>query len=773
LESVFDLNDGYDNKPYKILDEVYGPDMKPTVGTIIKQLTMAKKAFPGLDLAFLDFVEPMSEDEHPKINEAQTIKVNSETNVHKILIDLISLLHLPGSYIHTKYDADVTSESEIEINKLHDVVNVQQIDFTFNTNTVRMGSAPNTDPTAGGGVLSLEEVSDPDIDALLKHPIAVTTAASPGTLILFGNMGPTPKFVMGESNISQRTSEFVMSYCTQPPFNMREVVTLDRVQKMWKTIANHYENTQDLVTHGVCVCPYDIHYTSSFVPNDTFNDVKFPLDEEENPEKKAPRLCLSNDDEKGELVTKHNVVKPTYQEVNLGGSMCGNPMSRPLNYVNNQNFVNLFQVLLGYNWSEAIRGSPQTIKDIFVEGTDNYAKYSRLRKVILCWVLIDRVNKEYEGFQTVINWRKLHGRLMKSHGLYAQGLVAPTTVRNLIYQCLLLVQATSNLRLSFLGGQGRHFGVVHSLLGISPNNTLLPLKYAMDPLEQPPPFELTIVGRSNRLVDIVDIGAADDVTGEINCQITKTISSTIQHKDQTVQAIVLTNFMLRWCDHVQEIKTTLLNRIKPLELTHTDIQRQRGWYTKARFETFEAIVPMLAIEFLAKELADNAADVETIQTAVNHQIFRTKRSDDPTVPTLDASWPDKATWIKALLTSEYKNGYVIRRSRIKNEHIHALVFIMSNGFYWMPGINPASSLTQFLQSAGSGNDRSLKDRTPSLTFYYPNPDADQVIRKPDTYQEQFLTLVMAKDAVAVSHSLNFLLSNMQSLDVNDSLTSCI
>ena len=736
LASQFDLT-FYTGDGSDILKQVYGDAMVVSMETIIQQLSVAKKAFFGLDLAVLDYVIPISWEENPEVNTSlgylHVVKTSSDEAFAAVLVQLASLLYIPNSYVHNVYDIKLLTQPEFVLNaELIVLNNVPKIDFTFLNNSLKMGPELAPGNTTGCDELKFDEVQEADFNTLLTRPIAVTTEASPCTLCLFGNMGPTPQYIQGEMKFAQNTCKQVMSYFTQPPFNMRATVILPRVDQMFGTCKGSDSEKRDLITHGVSVIPYIIEYGSPFVPNDLNNKQLFPSPAtdplDQNTNIKYP--CTPNDEFAQDHVTTHNSVKPCFQVPDFGGkNMCGNPIAKPLgsteedeDSMGSQNFDNLFSVLLGCHWRAAISGISPDVDDIFKVGTVEFTKFARLREMILCWLLIQLVNKEYNGFRHVSDWQKLHQRLLVSHGDYAKGLKAPTTARNLIYQCLVLVQATSNFRLSFSGGLGRHFGVVHSLLGIHPTATCLPLKNFPDDTSPPLsiPFNLEVVGSSNPKVEIVDIGTTTGfVFDEQHCIHAKKLSEISQLKDESLVRNDISNFFLRWCQKCSENNTHLLDLIKPREVKDVNSMD----YEISTLEEFDAQVPLSAVKFICGQLNDESlADVLTIKTILERALVQKKKSTHKSLPKSDG-WIAISVLVNKKLTLEYKKGYVTRLAKMWINELHTIVFIMSHGFYWLPEKNISECLQQFIQNGGEGTGAQDRFRSSNDTvYYYPNPE---------------------------------------------------
>ena len=744
LASQFDLKfyagDGFD-----ILKQVYGDSMVVSMETIIQQLSVAKKAFSGLDLAVLDYVVPHSLEENPEVNTSpgylQVVKTSSDEAFAAVLVQLASLLNIPNSYVHNVYDLKFLPQPDLkDYSELCDLNNFPKIDFTSLNNSFKMGPELDHEKHVNN-VIKFDEVQKADVNTLLTRPIAVTTEASPCTLCLFGNMGPTPQHIQGEMKYAQNTCKQVMSYFTQPPFNMRSTVMLSRIDQMFCTCAGIDSENRDLVNHGVSVIPYVIQYDIPFVPNDINNKNKFPSiatdSEDETTKEKYP--CTPNDEVASKSVTAHNSVKPCFQVPDLGGkNMCGNPIAKPLGCIEgeegstgSQNFENLFSVLLGCHWRSVISCMSPDVDKIFQVGTVEFTKFARLREMILCWLLIQLVNKEYNGFRHFSDWQKLHQRLLVSHGDYTKGFKAPTTARNLIYQCLLLVQATSNFRLSFCGGLGRHFAVVHSLLGVRPTETCLPLEHNPD-VGLPPlfsPFSLDVVGRSNTKVEIFEIGQmSGGVFDEHHFSLAKKISEVVQVKDESLIQTDVINFLMRWCQNVNDRNNEILEKIMPIEFKKDLVDRRKSnGYNKDDFVEFELLVPRMAIEFICNELIIGHKDVSTIKWIVDVALsnkYKTKRTPKSLPLPVGDKPKDIAKWVQDGLLLEYKVGYVTRSHRFWIPALHPIMFIMSHCFYWLPEKIVSQRLQQFLQNSGAGTHEYEERETEFCSVkLYPNPTA--------------------------------------------------
>ena len=729
MKSKFNLKNCQSVDGSDIIKDVYGDDMTAKLETVVQQLVFAKKALPGLNLPVLDYVIPLSEEE---ILAGENIldgyvKTSNDEEVTTILVQLASLLHLPNSYFHTQ-DGVLTQFDPDSSSKLIESIDVLETDFTFLHNSLKMGpdlSAVNNEEV----VIKFEEVLLPDITILMTRPVCVTSQASANTLCLFGNMGPTPQHTERELSGSEKTIKMVMSYFSQPLFNFRHNVQLSRVQEMLITCSLN-DGKHGLATHGVSVIPYIIKYGVPLVPLDSDQHTQIPVNTTETLDESFGTTKVGGTRDK---VSPYNSVKPCFKVSVMGANrMCGNPSAEPLgktdadeSSIATQNIENLFSVLLGRKWQAAISSPEQYMTDIFKSGTENFKKFARLREIVLCQLLIELVNNEYDGFQNVMNWQKLHQRLIVSHGSYAKGLARPVIIRNLIYQCFLLVQATSNFRLAFSGGLGRHFGVMHSLLGVLPTETLLPLKYiqgAVSPLQQP--FELTVLGRSNPKVDIVDIGTSSGVFDEKHHKLANNLSVTAQKKDEALVMSDISIFFIRWCLICSDRTFNLLQKIKPLEFTN-DISG-KFVYKKTNFSEFDATVPMLAIQFICQEFKPEPhADFATIKFIVQKAIFDKKKTKEKMVPPSIDHLDEVQKWVFNGLMIQFGKGYVTRLQKLWNEHLHTIVFIMSHGCYWLPGKTPNECLQQFIQNGGACAGTYKQFRTMNESdLYYPNPMAN-------------------------------------------------
>jgi hypothetical protein len=675
---------------YPALREFYGDLINPTFKTIIQHLALAKKAFPGVDFDFLNHLHRLRRSPSP--TDKGKIFLADQKAICKALVQIVSLLHLPNSYTHPTYDDVMNDDNNSTIRNndeyfhLEDgTFKVMKIDFTFGSNTVRAGDV-------SGSFLPVEK---PNLDDLLKKAISFTTTASTSTICLFGNMGPSPSLNTQDENTHL---QLTMNYFSQPHFNSRAMVDADRIEKMLDTSAGKISN-YNLISHGVTVVPYSIKYSFSYNFHDT--EVEYIGNDSSESDKKPGGTESS--------------VRSCFTNAEATENLCGIPIAEPVANAR-YGIADIFKILLGYEWTEIVAVQNEEIQQILlVEDDDNtYQEKGRLRNVLLTWLLIQLVDREYQGFRSIQQWMKLHWRLTRNHVPLANALPAPRTIHGLVYQCMVLIQASSTFRLAVIGGQGRHFGAIHSLLGVHPTKTLLPLLESSK--GKVPPFKLELLGSSNPKIDIVEISANKKTYDQKLTKELQKLSDDIQKRDELIVRIQITGFLQRWCQHCDSIR--IHERLISLEFTE---KRDKILYTSPKFANHEKLVPFMAIEFMKKQILEDKNDTKFLRHVLSEVIKSTsQQKHDISMPTIleGDSLVEKANWLETHLKFLYKSGYVSRFQNIWGKHFAPLLFVMSHGFYWLLERRATSTLTLFLRDAGAGTlewDEEI--------YKFPNPEA--------------------------------------------------
>jgi hypothetical protein len=366
--------------------------------------------------------------------------------------------------------------------------------------------------------------------------------------------------------------------------------------------------------------------------------------------------------------------------------------------------------------------------------SDLYSEKGNVREIFNCSLLLKYVDIEYQGFRSTEQWKKLYWRLRKCHEPYSKELAMPTMIHDLIFQCKVLVQCCSKFRLAFIGGLGRQFAVVHSLLGIDPNSSYLPL----DPpsiATTIPPFCFEVVGSTNEKVDVIDLGLKK--FDKFHRHHIIKLSNDIQRREQSLTKTDITVFMIRWCEREEHSKSEYIENLVHPDLLTTTYTRVQRWYTKPKFTAFENLVPFRAIDFLCQEIIDQThEDAKFLLEEVNRLIHKkggpklplldSKTKEplpdklQPQIPeaTLNSSLNVKAAWFSACMKFEYSNGFITRSTNVFGGDLHVLVFLMSHGAYWLPKRKVTGTLMLFFQNKGEGTFR-----WDSSKFLIPNPDS--------------------------------------------------
>jgi hypothetical protein len=700
---------GSTRKTYPLLVEFYGSEVEPTLKTVIQHLYLIEVAFIGLAMEFLDFIPKKPKHTHP--GNMDKIIVTDFDGACKVLEQVVSLLHIPKSFTHP-LDNEVVNLSHGGVqdhvvyrhldSRTSQMVNT---DFTYLTNTVQSGDIPDSNKTA----VKFHPVIKATLDDLLKKAISLTTTASPSTICLFGNMSPSPSAF--EEDPARR--QLTMNYFSQPHFNSRARVDAQRVQMMLDTCAGMVPHL-DLVSHGVTVVPYIHKICTKYIPHD-FGDSFVNSD-------KTDGVDLNG-------VSSYNEVQACFLNPDAKERLCGIPIAEPI-AVADTDMYHLYTVLLGLNWDGIIGAESEEIRQIFELNPGDAALSKeeisgkvRLRDTLLAWLLIQTVDREYQGFRNIEQWMKLHWRLTQSHLPVARGLPEPRTVHSLIYQCIILIQATSNFRLAIIGGQGRHFGAIHSLLGIDPTKTTLPLLETSK--DKVPPFKLEILGSSNPKVDIVDLSIDGDYYNKEKAEKLQKLSDDIQLRDESLIKIQVSGFLERWCTHCED--NNIHEKIKALELSVKT--RTSDLYKASKFNNHEKIVPLMAIEFMAKEIVAERNDTKFIRNELATLVTpasQAKRKPDPSLKGV-LTLEQKAKWLENILKTQYKSGYISRFQNIVAKQLAALIFIMSHGFYSLPERRVTATLLFFLQDAGAG-----KIEWDEEIYKFPDPEAIMLVSESTT-----------------------------------------
>lgn len=697
-----------------VIEDAYEDVENVKFSKIICQLVMTNKAFPGFNHDFLNFIEPNEGTILEKTTlDGKLVTFRDPEKAGAVLIQIVSMLQLPFSYSH---HLDNKWSDNDDYRNMTGTPVQEEVDMHFASSKMQMCAITSVT----SDVMDFRPVEKHCLGILVPTILKCTTTASPSTLSLFGNMGPTTTY----GGPPTHSHPIAMKYFSQPSFNQRSTVVFDRSRKMLQTCAGKNNKNLNLVTHGVCVVPYYIDYTTT-----TTSTPDSSADEDTDEES-----TLHDNQSRGAKVTTFNSVKSCcFSDQQIGPNLCGNPIASGL-YHDGEGKADLevlYRILLGLSLEEAVKF--QTDYSKFLDAAIESEKKSLqiLNKVLFSKFLIEGVDKYYQGFRSIENWQKLHSRLQAFHLPYAAGaFIKPTTAHNLIYQCVVMLQASSRFRLAYLGGLGRHFGVIHSLLGVDPSNTILPL-HTEPNKDVVPDFEIHVVGATNQNVDVMNLFCEPKIA-ETTYTGYRRVSGDIQFNDQSIVKADLTNFLLRWCEHCTMPDSELLNLLKPAEFAVPLLERrEQGWYTRGTFLPEEYKVPEKAIEFITRELKAPNADADCLRGFVDKALKNSKK----TALTKSSNWTEKAEWFANTMKKEYASGYVLRCSNLWSIHLHIVVFMMSHGFQWYPNRNPVGPLIQFLQSMDTPHFAKSKE-----SLFFPNPDMPKWV--PSTNSELLTDLTL-------------------------------
>ena len=290
----------------------------------------------------------------------------------------------------------------------------------------------------------------------------------------------------------------------------------------------------------------------------------------------------------------------------------------------------------------------------------------------------------------------------------------PTTVHDLIRQCMVMTHALSGFRLAFLDGQGRHFAVMHSLLGVDPKQHFLPL--LPDPVKSVPDFDPSIVSQFRGNVDLMDT-LAERMSFPATGVVMRAISSHIQTLAQTILASDVSNFMLRWCDNLERTKDDWLQH-NEWEEVDVDKDEQIGpkseWYQADKFKQKSLNIINEAIEYIEKEITD-ATDEEHPLRVILRKLWQLAKVKDEQP---DANWNKVVAWFKTKIADNFNSGYLTRSANLQLESLAGLIFLMTHCLCWKnPDMESISRpLKLFLQAGGSGTREWVLS-----THFFPNP----------------------------------------------------
>lgn len=369
----------------------------------------------------------------------------------------------------------------------------------------------------------------------------------------------------------------------------------------------------------------------------------------------------------------------------------------------------LFPFMLGFEWTDFVNFDSPSIKEWFLNPTK---EQRRLRAHVLSCLLIKLVNIEYDGFSGISDWCRLYQRLTANLGPVAKCMPKPSTVYDLVYQCMILTQSASRFRLSFLDGLGRHFTVMHSLLGIDPENSYLP---SFERTVQP--FVPSLVGATNMKVDSVDLGYDLFADTMHHDEIVK-LSKELQHRAETIVESNLTHFMMGALD-VLEKKTRDLGWF---ELTrHYKERSVKTVYKKGFIEGHARTMPHFALDIITNEV-ENANDDTNCVTALVKDIYNVSTSGKKNPGGWQAGWQANQNWFQTETQMNFSSGYLTKSSNVRLEPTTDMIFLMSHGLLYLPDTSATSTLRYFFQHGGQGTMKWKEE-----DHYFPNPFSNQAL----------------------------------------------
>ena len=686
--------------------------------------------FPGFCLDVLSNFKPLTEGKSLEANVTR-LKMKDERTV---LGKLCSCLAMPKAREPTSHWFDRNDKEYYELDsETVKLINPRiKIDGSFASNQVKSDDVDLE--SKSGSCMNFREEMLQEGTNLGKKALLLTTAASAVTLCLFANMGPS------RATEAANEAKFLHhNLVSQHSVNHRDTVSNERLHNMIETCQGR--NNKNLTSHGFCAYPYTIGTYQRMLPQDKrtgktelLHDIPFPFEQTMN-------ATLGNID---------NRVESCYRRDQAVPELYGPQFA----LVNQQRHIEeLFQVLLGFKW-EQVAEIPRLLDKPWDDKESPHVMCQ-----ILTWLLIRLVDVEYHGFRTIDDWKKLHWRLRQSHMPCAKFITQPVTRNDLIYQCMVMTQATSKFRLAFIEGLNRIVATKHCLAGVYPENC-----YGPPPMIGPPPklesvvispCDLNVVGATNTRVELLDFGFKT-LSEKNELDLIVEYGEHVQNLAQTLTRTDGVSFLAQWYSYIQKhvrpdnddddcINPEL--RGDPYE----SVRSKKGWCESTKFQKHGSSFAKLALDFIEDKINRADDDSHFLRVYINTMIKNNKLSWETLTtdrkkyedkqrkkmmktkqtyiapapaPTLQSEWKSKADWLTTQLLYQFQNGYLTRSANIYAPEISDLVIMMAYGLIYLP--NHDREMTSNLKTLclEGGNKHQSVWAHPALRF--PNP-ASQVL----------------------------------------------
>ena len=535
---------------------------------------------------------------------------------------------------------------------------------------------------------------------------------------MFGHKGPTPY---------KREKDEVVGVCqsffAQPHFNHRETVNDERFDNLLKTCLG--DSGLNLVTHGMALVPYSIQskgrYTQHNIKNPRFkglavnfkNDCVEPFENMDMQDEDVP------EEEEKEEKDPNVFIMRCYGINEAEEMLIGQPWADP-NY--SEDISEVFKVMIGEQaLSRYFKLDKETENFIQEKGKDN----ARLRGALVFHLMMKLIGIEYEDFKDPGQWWKLYHRLKLCLGKFASTMLDPTSVNDLIHQCMVMVNATSQFRIACLDGQGRQMVVAHALLGIHPSNATSLQKDA--PTEYIGDFDYTIVGEANANVRMYDFGFKD-FSEKKALRLSQQYSTKLQHRTETVAHTNVLTFIDSWCTTVKNDPKKYIVLWNNPEFTKSFDERDLSFYKAAVMKKWLLQRVGLAIKYMSYSMESNVQHAKYFKVAIDHYVTNAKDKDKPT----GALTPENvSSWLTNKITNNFNTGYLLRSKNIACEELTDLIVLLTHSIRGNPNKDPTSNVRLIAQSSCRGTF----EWDASLNLFYPSPTMFQNASLPPTFHE--------------------------------------
>ena len=642
---------------------VFKDDIQPTLKLILMQCAIVLSAYTGFDLDLISYMY-LKED-----MDCIFIK-----NGCFMLSKLISLLFLKQTqdptYKNDKVDYETHRFSRLSID-----LNQAHVPMKIHESSIGIQTAIKTNKNIKFEGLHI-------VSKLVRSQyISLPIKGSPATLSLFFHMGPSPY-----KNDDMEVKGLCQNFYAQPHFNHRGNVNLPRFNGFLETCKGR--TNFDLTTHQVAVVPYCIasKYTSfqHDISNPRFGENKQNFKSKDKTNISAFPITTGGG--------KWGDVQSCYTTSEAQTDLFGIPVAKPIDL---SDVKSLFEVLFGMNSFVKVFSVESDYEQYICDETDMH--HRRMKTDMAIYLLFQLLHEEYNNFIKKEQWSKLYWRMTMNLGKYAVAMVTPTSVEDLVYQCRVMIQATTNFRLACLEGLGRHLVATHCLLGMHPqdggnlqNPSLIQGLGKMD---------YNKLCQSNSGIRMYDFGLQNFSTKEAVGVIT-VFSGQIQHRQQTLSHTDVHALIDTWCTHVNNEREKYVSMWNNPEFEVETQDRTNQWYCDATFKDHIFKKSELALKFVMRSIETGVEHHSYLNTIINERIAL--HTQDKTKPDVNDLIEIRTHYVSARMLEDFKKGYILKYGKMYEEYLTDLVNILSNAITGDPERVPLENIATMALQCGRG-----------------------------------------------------------------------